>query len=210
MECVFGYCWTGFVWVGRIQTTELCLPRQTIKLVQNKFPMVNDPNKPFELELPAVSWQLTLIHLRRNASWPFQQGGNIDKALMSKKTSSFSPILLDTVRVRCRHWLHQAEFSFSPYERCSEISRLFPKLKVFFTTTSALYRDTRVHVYVVCCWCVCKSVLQRACFTIDLVRGEETWSSSYRFGVCCKVELVPMDGVCLKGQRLTARMIEII
>lgn len=44
--------------------------------------MVNDPNKPFQLELPAVSWQLTLIHLRRNASWLFQQGRNINNALM--------------------------------------------------------------------------------------------------------------------------------
>lgn len=59
--------------------------------------MVNDPNKPFQLELPAVSWQLTLIHRRRNASGLFQQGGNINNALMSKKTSSFSPILLDTL-----------------------------------------------------------------------------------------------------------------
>lgn len=54
--------------------------------------MVNDPNKPFELELPAVSWQLTLIHLRRNASCPFQQGGNIHNALMSR--NSFSQLLV--------------------------------------------------------------------------------------------------------------------
>lgn len=52
--------------------------------------MVNDPNKPFQLELPAVSWQLTLIHRRSNASWLFQQGGNINNALMSKKKQFLS------------------------------------------------------------------------------------------------------------------------
>lgn len=209
MECVFGYCWTGFVWVGWIQTTELCLAWRTIKLVKNKFPMVNDPNKPFQLELPAVSWQLTLLHRRRNASGLFQQGGNINNALMLKKQAvSLQSFWIHSVkvRVRCRHWLHQAVFSFSPYERCSEISRLFPKLKFFFTTTwsyfspqflcnittdvirgtSALYWDTRVHVHVVCCWCVCRSVLQRACFTIDLVREEEAWSRSYCFRLVVK------------------------
>lgn len=90
MECVFGYCWTGFVWVGWIQTTELCLAWRTIKLVKNKFPMVNDPNKPFQLELPAVSWQLTLLHRRRNASGLFQQGGNINNALMLKNKQFLS------------------------------------------------------------------------------------------------------------------------
>lgn len=68
--------------------------------------MVNNPNKPFQLELPAVSWQLTLLHCCRNASGLFQQGGNINNALMLKKQAvSLQSFWIHSVkvRVRCRH-----------------------------------------------------------------------------------------------------------